>query len=770
MQFSSHDGDAWGVIGYQTFLHRQSKPRSSIALGGIGAGYFVAHTDGCFREWNIANNIPLGTGPEFRLDDSSMLFFLVKISESSRPTRLLLLQVEDELNSAALRDHQYHYMFPWIKGADEVTCDASVPFVNYRYAWEDEPIQIQLRCWSPLIPENVQDSALPAVFMDVNWHWQGANPADVTVICIARNPVGYATQAKISSVRRLRGESYSGFEASAIAMSKEASDWGTQSVVCRDVNATCYLGWEHLHPFYERLLREQGVPEWDDTEQRIVTDDKTGERRSLTRVFNTVGSLASVSQDGQGVSRFVYSWHFPNLKAQDTGAPSEIAPGYLEIGLIDDLRTDLANKETHLEGHYYSNFFNCAADVAQYCLEHADRLESETLRFPEEQKQVTSIPHVAHLANAQLNTLRTSSWLTRAGDFGILEGINPWKSFAGLATTDVAAYGQIAVTLLYPELDRATWDAHMRLQKPNGVVAHSITKNFRETRPSELSGVRLDMPGQFAALALRAALRQGNTDYLAKTTQAASRALEYVLRERDKNGDGLPDMEGIMCSFDNFPMYGVSPYVAGQFLAGVSTLVRAYEVLGRSADAARWREVLHQGRSTLHNECFNGKYFILSSGDESHPRDEGCLTDQCFGQLLAYQAGAEPVFHIEACQAALQHIFEQNFRPEQGLRNCTWPGDGWLHPVAEDCWVDQANTVWSGCEFAYAALCIWCDLTEIARRVLENIELRHRRWGIVYNHQEFGGHYYRPLAAWGVLQAMRAKRFELPARLSEILL
>ncbi len=63
-----------------------------------------------------------------------------------------------------------------------------------------------------------------------------------------------------------------------------------------------------------------------------------------------------------------------------------------------------------------------------------------------------------------------------------------------------------------------------------------------------------------------------------------------------------------------------------------------------------------------------------------------------------------------------------------------------------------------------------CDLTEIARRVLENIELRHRRWGIVYNHQEFGGHYYRPLAAWGVLQAMRAKRFELPARLSEILL
>lgn len=727
-----------------------------MALGGIGSGFFVAYTDGTFREWCIANNIPLGTGPEFRLHEASMLFFQIKISQSGKPVRILLLQVEDELNAAAIKDHQYHYMYPWMKGADYVSCDACVPFVTFQYRWDDEPIEVTLSAWSPLIPNNVKDSSLPAAFFELTWRWLSKEHAEITALCVARNPVGYATKEKITTVQRLRSENLSGYQAGAQMMSQVASDYGTQAVLAANSSATCYLGWEHLHPYYERLLREQGLPEFDDTSARIITDNHTGRKRSMERVFNTAGVAHHTAETPEQTVRFVYSWHFPNLKAQDITAPSEIAPGYLEV-LSNDTADSVQRPEqsTHIEGHYYTNFFSSASEVATYCMHQWQRLKCASEKFLHDQQLLTQIPHIAHLANAQLNTLRTSSWLTKSGDFGILEGINPWKSFAGLATTDVAAYGQIAVTMLYPELDRATWSAHRRLQKDNGIVAHSITKNFRTTRNSELSGKRLDMPGQFAALSLRAALLHGEINHLREAAGAAQKALEYVLRQRDQNGDGLPDMEGIMCSFDNFPMYGLSPFVAGQFLAGVAALVKALETLGEYSNAQQWRELLSRGRDTLDRECFNGRYYILCSGDHTHPRDEGCLIDQCLGQLLALQCGAEPVFSPEHCRIALQHIFKLNYRPEQGVRNCTWPGDGWLHPVADDCWVDQANTVWTGSEFAYAALCLWNDLPDIAKEVLNNIEKRHRRWGIVFNHQEFGGHYFRPLSAWSVIHALK---------------
>ncbi len=95
-----------------------------------------------------------------------------------------------------------------------------------------------------------------------------------------------------------------------------------------------------------------------------------------------------------------------------------------------------------------------------------------------------------------------------------------------------------------------------------------------------------------------------------------------------------------------------------------------------------------------------------------------------------------------------------SYRPAFGLRNCSWPGDAIWHDVPADIWVDQANTVWSGVELAFASFLVYEGLVEEGLAVLKTVDERYRRAGRYFDHQEFGGHYFRPLSAWAMLHAL----------------
>jgi hypothetical protein len=87
------------------------------------------------------------------------------------------------------------------------------------------------------------------------------------------------------------------------------------------------------------------------------------------------------------------------------------------------------------------------------------------------------------------------------------------------------------------------------------------------------------------------------------------------------------------------------------------------------------------------------------------------------------------------------------------LLNCRWPGDRFLHPVDENCWSDQANTCWTGVELAFASFLMYEGLTSQALAVVRNVDERYRKAGMYFDHQEFGGHYFRAMSAWGLINA-----------------
>ncbi len=741
-----------------------------MALGGIGTGGFEIRQDGGFANWQIFNNRPQFAGAPYPFNPKQTLFFVLRVAVESEDPRLVLLQIEDGQGAAGIDHHEFQYIFPWLSGVDTVRLTASVPFADLEFEHSGVPLRIALRAWSSFIPGNVKDSALPLAFFDFTITSISDRPVDLEILASARNAVGYDQLDRTYRNRRVRDGAFSAVVMENDDLDPTASTTGSVTLASFDADTTAYLGWEHHHPYYERVLREPTLPEIEDTENRNRLDSTTGRHRADPRCFVTLGVRRPLARRGDTARHtFALAWHFPNNYAHAVDDP-HIAAGYLEDAAFPgadpaaspDAEPPPEHEAAPLEGHYYENFFADSESVARYAQNEHDRLLDETTAFHLTFFDSSLPGFVLDQVNSHLNTFRTSTWLTRTGMFGILEGLSPQKSFAGIATTDVAMYGQIATSLLFPELDRMTVDLWIKFQNPDGSVVHSINCNSRHVTPKEASGHRLDMPAQFVFQALRAALWSGDDAYLARVWPPVKRALAYVLRERDANGDNLPDMRGIMCSYDNFPMHGVAPFVVTQWLAGVAAALMVARKLGDTEFVAEYEEKFESGRRTFEATTWNGDYFNLySEPQDADPTGyRGCLTDQIIGEGAARQLGLPPVVDLGKAQTALRTILAMNYRPAQGLRNCQWPGDEFLHPVADATWVDQANTCWSGVELNFAAQLYQSGMPESAEEIIRNVDARHRDWGIYWDHQEFGGHYYRAMSALAIPNAFLGLTFD----------
>jgi len=229
--------------------------------------------------------------------------------------------------------------------------------------------------------------------------------------------------------------------------------------------------------------------------------------------------------------------------------------------------------------------------------------------------------------------------------------------------------------------------------------------------------------------------------------------IDYILTNRDADGDMMPDMEGIMCSYDNFPMYGLASYIQSQWMAAMASVSKAAEVMGDKQTRRLADEILQKGTRLMDDKLWNGEYYMLFNDYMGgRGEDQGVLTDQMVGQWMAYQSGLGSLLDPGKVHSALQQVMNYSYFEGFGLRNCTWPETPGLFPIQEsDLWVDQANTCWTGVELAFASLLLYEGMVEEAEKVIKTVDERYRKAGLYWDHQEFGGHYYRPMSAWSIL-------------------
>ncbi|GCE13521.1 GH116 family glycosyl hydrolase [Tengunoibacter tsumagoiensis] len=721
---------------YTTRLRYTDKARSGQTLGGLGTGGVELRQDGVFYNWQIANNFPFGTGSKLNFPENTQLFFLLRYQEQDKPPRLKLLQIDDGDYVANINNHIYE--FPWMTGIEQIDYTASFPFTQLRYEDSDMPLTVTMEAFSPFIPHDVKNSSLPAVVFSFKVQSHAQKPVSVSLMGTMRNLCGYDVQEKIYTAEWQNHDGLHLLQMGVDQMDQKESSWGTQALgILGEQTPSYYLGWGHRHPFYEVVLRNTQLPNRDDTPSRNSRPSANGTLYADECMLSTL-SVDSVLQSGEcSTTTMVMSWHFPNFYAQKN---SESIP-----------------QQARLEGNYYSNFFANAAEVAQYIQSHLSDLEQRTRQFHDDFYASTLPLPVLDQLNSQLNTFISSSWLTKQKQFGVGEGLTPAQPWAGLNTIDVALYGGHAIATLFPELEREVWLNHRDLQSPNGQMSHSIIRDFSHFDLDDPATGRVDLPAQYVIQAVRYALWTNDQAFLKEIWPSIKKTLAYVLRERDANGDFIPDVNGALTtSYDNFAMFGLTSYVGSLWLSALTYCCTAAQVLGDEETFAIYREVYQKAKSVFQAKLWNGHYYRLSveARDEQLIIDEGCLTDQLIGQWCNYWCGLESIVDAPNSKEAVLSILSRNYEKGFGLRNCSWPEDTYLHAVPDDCWFDQANTFWSGVELAFASFLIWEGEVAAGFELVETVNQRYLKAGRYFNHQEWGGHYFRPLSAWALPNAV----------------
>jgi len=736
-----------GKTPVETILNSQ-KVRNGVAIGGIGTGSAELRPDGIFYNWQIFNNKPRGTGKLCEYSPDSMLFFVIRYQVEGEEPRLKLLALDNGVEVASITNYNAVYIYPWITSVEKIETEVRFPFVNMNFIDAQMPVDVEMEVFSPFIPGDVKNSALPAMLFGFKVKSKIEKPVTVTLIANYRNGVGYDFIEKLYT-SELKQESGFVLNNSGITgIAETESSFGSQSMASLSDNTTWRIGWEHTHPHYEDLLRNTELPNLDTTNPvpekggRNYFNRRLGKVNGGERAFSSLAITRNLKPGESFEHKFVYTWNFPNL---------------------------YNSKHTRVEGNYYSNFFKNSEEVAGYVIANFDSLRKRSLLFVDDLFASTLEPEILNQVNGQFNTFITSAWLTKKGEFGVLEGMNCDDSCCGINTIDVSMYATQLIVSLFPDLQKESMRVHRDLQQPDGMVAHSYVKDFtRDAANAPDVTKRLDVAMQYAILVLRDFMWTNDRAYLKEMWPSVKKAMDYML-SRDLNNDQMPDMSGIMCSYDNFPMYGLASYIHSQWLCALGMCIEGAKVMNDAQAETQYKAILDNGKKLLGEKIWNGSYFRLYHTDQTKyktedgtgaevevdvpAQDEGCLTDQLIGQWVSNMSGLGYFTDRGNIKTALKTIMAMSFTPDTGLRNCTWPDDKFLHDIPWSCWVDQANTPWTGVELAFASFLIYEGLTEEALKVVRSVEARYRRAGLYWNHQECGGHYYRAMSAWTILNA-----------------
>ena len=744
------------ISGLSETYNRSYSNRSGIALGGIGAGSVELRKNGQFYNWSIMNNWPVFTGNPLvvrtfpgNTDSDSYLFFLVRYQVEGESPKLKLLQINDGLSEAALESITYYY--PWMSSVENIEYNGTFPFVTLNYSDSEMPFDIKLQSYSPFIPHDVKNSSLPGIFFDFTIVSHSTKPVKVLLVGTLRNLTAYDQTDKYFLTNLIESKELKGFSMSSGGIDSTSSSWGEMGLFSSSPNCNYYLGWEHKHPYYEKLLVSGKFENINDTENR--NSYRTGKlmanfsNNKDQRCFSSLGINAEL-MDGDTMSAdIIMSWNFPNLygayKNQD------------EVEIENECNDYSTNyRLTSIQGHYYNRFFNSAEQVARYMSENKTPLYKLSKSFLDNFYSSDLEPFVLNQINSQFNTFITSSTLTKSGKFAIREGLTPEQPWGPNGTIDVSLYGSASTIALFPELQKSLMRMHKNLQTEKGEINHGLSSDLEQT----LNGTwgvyhRVDLVPNYIQLVLRDFFWTGDMDYLHEMWPSVVKGINYILTERDKDNDLMPDMDGIMCSYDNFPMYGLASYIQSQWLAAMKLTTEAASVMKDMKTYKLASAIVESGSDLMDQKLWNGSYYNLSN-DYSGTKgvDDGILTDQLIGQWMAHQTGMGHLFPEENVSKSLQSVMKSSFIEGFGLRNCSWPQYPDLFPIHEsDLWVDQANTCWSGVELGFAGLLLYEGKTAEALKVIKTVDDRYRKAGLYWDHQEFGGHYYRPLSAWSII-------------------
>jgi hypothetical protein len=180
--------------------------------------------------------------PELWSEDA---FFAVRTKEKGGHPQVRLLYDDHKKSKAAdgWYDHAIMYNFPFLRNIPGITYAGQFPFARLAYEDDALPVTLALDAFSPFIPCNEKDSAIPLAFFVFTVTNRTNKPCETSLLFSMRNCAGYDLDALTlrHDVRHERGMT-------GVLMTKDAQHaagrtQGTTLVAALNARASCLPAW-----------------------------------------------------------------------------------------------------------------------------------------------------------------------------------------------------------------------------------------------------------------------------------------------------------------------------------------------------------------------------------------------------------------------------------------------------------------------------------------------------------------------------------------------
>jgi len=613
--------------------------------------------------------------------------------------------------------------------------------VSYREA--GFPVEVDLAAFSPFIPLNTKDSALPVTVMQFTVKNVEQTPVEVELAGWLQNAVcPYTTEAsrgtrhneylttadRTTLLQTISGEvdKEHGYGSSALSILASAG-----------VNGATTVG-EDLFSSLE------GAPE--------ASSADLGQK-----LLGALGQMITIAPGESQTVTFLVSWYFPYHQKRTT-----------------------PNSQLFSTRHYRP-WFKDAGEVAQYVATDQERLIGETLTWNQVWNNSTLPQWMLDRSMIPLDCMATQT-------FHWFENGLPW-SWEGVdccegTCTHVFHYAQ-ALSRLFPELEsrgRELVDYDLAFKEDSGGIGY---------RGQDTQKVADD--GQAGTILRVYREHQMSTDdaFLQRLWPKVKKSLEYLLAKD-------PDQDGIMTGHQENTLdaawSGKIAWLSSMYLGALAAGEAMAVEVGETEFAQLCRRILDRGYQTIVSELYNGEYFIQTPDEETFQRfntNDGCHIDQVLGQAWMHQVGLGRVIPKEQTVSALNSLWKYNFAPdaggyalkhreieeafrwyamegEAGLLMTTWPRGGAEKAIPGATLRSAENpTEWTGpggyfneCMNGFEYQVAWHMIaegdpdSELVERGLSLMKSVHDRYGAEkrnpYNEIECSDHYGRSMASYGI--------------------
>lgn len=753
------------VIEYPRVFKGPDRKMISFPLGGVAAGSLGLGGRGELKEWWIFNRPDKGNSPSYAFPA-----LWVRSANREPVAKVLEAEILPPYEGPSGLGAQNVPGLPRLRSS---VFTGEFPLARVDFSDPQIPVTISLEAFTPFIPGEPDDSGLPVAVL----RYSVANPqpvsAEVAIAFSIDNPVGKEPPHGVDftgAYGRINEHRAAGPVEGLVmrnpflpAAHPLAGSFVLAVLGAGDGRVTYLRGWPAARWWESPLLF------WED----FSADGALGPESSARTAVGALCLHREIPARGKAEFTFLLSWHFPNRTPARCGWNA--AKGH----------------ENDLIGNYYCARFADAWAAATYAAEHLLQLERATRQFIFTMRETTLPGAVKDAASANLSTLVTpTSFRTKDGAYHGFEGCNDHSGCCFGSCTHVYAY-EALIESVFPALSRS-----MREQQFGFLTSSEGLMDYRELLPYGIERFGIAAAdGQMACL-MKLYLDwqlSGDTDWLRRLWPAAKRALSFawIPGGWDANRDGV--MEGAQHNTYDVEFIGPNPLCGIWYLGGLRAAAEMAKAAGDTDTANDCEQLFERGSRWIDANLFNGEYYVQKIGsiprdqiakglmegagpaDTEHPDfqiGDGCLADQLVGQYYAQVAGLGLLLDRDHLLQTVRSIYNNNFKTnlsdhasvqrvyalndEAGLVVCTYPrGERPRTPFP------YFAEVWSGMEYAAAALMLYLGMTPEGLEIIEGV--RRRFDGAKRNpwdEAECGYHYTRPMASWAPFLALSGFRYD----------